>query len=286
MRRIILRDSQGETLMLDNVWPVGSIYMSVNSTNPGTLFGGTWQRLKDRFLLGAGDTYAAGSQGGEATHTLTIDEMPAHSHVYDRTGGGKFFDVVTSSKYWTNSVSSNTSSVGGVQRTTTFRRISRFTCGSGLRNTGKVVQLNGRQKGSAARQRREQIVSENLTRSDLSGWKHLYVCQFNEPRYVIWRNMGKNQGPLFIGCWRYLRGRGNRRRSVCKTGFRKLYVIRMERWPYNAFYRCKRGLQWRLRTWRTDQIYRQHQHAAQQHAAVFSGLHVAEDGIASERRCA
>jgi len=113
MRRIILRDSQGETLMLDNIYPVGSIYMSVNSTNPGTLFGGTWQQIQDTFLLACGSTYANGATGGEATHTLTIDEMPAHSHVYDKTGGGRFFDVVTSSKYWTNSVSSNTSSVGG-----------------------------------------------------------------------------------------------------------------------------------------------------------------------------
>lgn len=62
--------------MLDNIYPVGSIYMSVNSTNPGTLFGGTWQQLKDRFLLGAGDTYAAGSQGGEASHKITTQELP------------------------------------------------------------------------------------------------------------------------------------------------------------------------------------------------------------------
>ena len=74
------------------VYPVGSIYMSVNNTNPSTFFGGTWERLKDRFLLAAGDTYAAGSTGGEATHTLTISEMPRHTHsskapIYARNGG-------------------------------------------------------------------------------------------------------------------------------------------------------------------------------------------------------
>lgn len=63
-----------------NPFPVGAIYMSVNNTNPGTLFGGTWARIKDTFLLAAGDTYSAGSTGGEAKHTLTIDEMPAHTH--------------------------------------------------------------------------------------------------------------------------------------------------------------------------------------------------------------
>lgn len=61
-------------------YPVGSIYMSVNDTSPASLFGGTWEQLKDRFLLAAGDTYSAGLTGGEATHTLTVDEMPKHSH--------------------------------------------------------------------------------------------------------------------------------------------------------------------------------------------------------------
>ena len=65
------------------IYPVGSIYMSVNATSPASLFGGTWEQLKDRFLLAAGDTYTAGATGGEATHTLTIDEMPAHRHSSD-----------------------------------------------------------------------------------------------------------------------------------------------------------------------------------------------------------
>ena len=68
------------TKFIDLVYPVGSIYMSVNTTNPNTLFGGTWQKLKDRFLLGSGDYYSSGSKGGESAHTLTIDEMPSHTH--------------------------------------------------------------------------------------------------------------------------------------------------------------------------------------------------------------
>lgn len=66
--------------LLGAVYPVGSLYTSVNGTDPGTLFGGTWERLKDRFLLAAGDTYAAGATGGEAAHTLTVEEMPSHNH--------------------------------------------------------------------------------------------------------------------------------------------------------------------------------------------------------------
>ena len=71
-------------------YPVGSIYISVNDTNPGTLFGGTWEQINDRFLLACGSTYSNGSTGGSATHThttgnhtLTVDEMPSHSHDMD-----------------------------------------------------------------------------------------------------------------------------------------------------------------------------------------------------------
>ena len=49
--------------------PIGAIYLSVDSTNPGTLFGGTWEQIKDKFLLTAGDTYTAGNTGGNATHS-------------------------------------------------------------------------------------------------------------------------------------------------------------------------------------------------------------------------
>ena len=52
----------------------------MSDISPASLFGGTWEQLKDRFLLGAGGSYAAGSMGGEADHTLTIDEMPYHNH--------------------------------------------------------------------------------------------------------------------------------------------------------------------------------------------------------------
>ena len=61
-------------------YPVGAIYISTVSTSPASLFGGAWEQLKDRFLLGAGDAYSAGSSGGEAAHALTVNEMPPHQH--------------------------------------------------------------------------------------------------------------------------------------------------------------------------------------------------------------
>ena len=84
--------------ILNKTYPVGSIYMSVNSTDPSTLFGGTWERLKGRFLIGAGavaDTnsntrfgslgaekpdIASGETGGEYYHQLNATEMPEHNH--------------------------------------------------------------------------------------------------------------------------------------------------------------------------------------------------------------
>ena len=62
------------------VYPIGSIYMSVNNVNPHDIFGGTWVKIKDKFLLASGDTYTNGATGGEAEHTLTTDEMPSHTH--------------------------------------------------------------------------------------------------------------------------------------------------------------------------------------------------------------
>ena len=73
----------------DLIYPVGSIYMSTTNINPSTLFGGTWEQIKDRFLLAAGDTYQNGTTGGEANHTLTINELPSHNHTANTTVNSK-----------------------------------------------------------------------------------------------------------------------------------------------------------------------------------------------------
>ena len=70
----------GTNPLLDLIHPVGSIYWSTNITSPEILFGGTWEQIKDTFILAAGDSYSAGSTGGEAKHTLTTSEIPAHTH--------------------------------------------------------------------------------------------------------------------------------------------------------------------------------------------------------------
>lgn len=68
------------------LYPVGSVYISFNSTDPSTLFGGTWARLKDTFLLVNGDSYAPNTTGGSATKTIAVANMPSHKHSVNSSG--------------------------------------------------------------------------------------------------------------------------------------------------------------------------------------------------------
>lgn len=84
--------------LINLIYPVGAIYISTNSTSPQTLFGGTWQAIEGKFLVGADSTYTAGGSGGSDkhthtyahthttpatttdSHTLVESEVPAHTH--------------------------------------------------------------------------------------------------------------------------------------------------------------------------------------------------------------
>ena len=100
--------------LLLTIYPVGSVYLSLDMTSPASLFGGTWESIGGRFLLGADSTYAAGSTGGEETHTLTIDEMPAHRHaIYmnGETNSGEFWGSNTVTPQ--NKMSANATDTSG-----------------------------------------------------------------------------------------------------------------------------------------------------------------------------
>ena len=96
---ILLKDKNDKILglgFLNSVYPVGSIYMSVNSTSPATLFGGTWVEIQGRFLLGRSSSYTNGSTGGETSVTLNAAQAPNHDHIWnpngklDFTGSGSY----------------------------------------------------------------------------------------------------------------------------------------------------------------------------------------------------
>ena len=80
-----VQDETSPDIDFDQIYPVGSVYISVNSTNPSTLFGGTWEAFASGKTLVGIDTQQSEfntvqKTGGEKKHTLTIEEMPSHSH--------------------------------------------------------------------------------------------------------------------------------------------------------------------------------------------------------------
>lgn len=86
-------EQRSDSSIVNLIYPVGSIYLSVNETSPATLFGGTWEQLQDRFLIGAGNDYSLNGIGGATSqsytpagsvgsHTLTTSEIPSHNHTF------------------------------------------------------------------------------------------------------------------------------------------------------------------------------------------------------------
>lgn len=100
------------------LYPIGSIYMSIQDTNPSVFFGGTWERIaKGKTLVGVdesdSDFNASSKTGGEKEHTLTIDEIPKHRHQqqqYTYVGGGS--QTGTSGGGWYGQGTSYTNYVG------------------------------------------------------------------------------------------------------------------------------------------------------------------------------
>lgn len=87
-KAIQFRNRNNEKIYPCPYFPIGYIYLSATSIDPSTYFGGKWEQIKDRFLLTAGSTYTAGKTGGSATHKLTVNEMPSHTHQYVLSYGG------------------------------------------------------------------------------------------------------------------------------------------------------------------------------------------------------
>lgn len=118
--------------------PVGSIYQSTIATSPEELFGGTWEAMPaGRVLLAQGKsdwgtTYEAGSSGGEATHQLTVGELPAHNHSASTNTTGSHAHTYTWRNYqgwagsksatsvWENTATNNTGSAGEHSHTVTI----------------------------------------------------------------------------------------------------------------------------------------------------------------------
>lgn len=75
----------GSEFSIDKVYPVGSIYTTLSAANPGDLFGGTWVKIEDRFLLAAGKLHNVLNAEGGASE-MTASMMPVHSHSVSLNG--------------------------------------------------------------------------------------------------------------------------------------------------------------------------------------------------------
>lgn len=95
------------SVITDLIYPIGSLYMSVNNVNPSTLFGGTWESWGEgKTIVGVDTSQTEFNEvektGGEKTHKLTIDEMPSHNHQY-----GDYYGISPSSTTGASSVAYN-----------------------------------------------------------------------------------------------------------------------------------------------------------------------------------
>lgn len=128
--------------LINLIYPIGSIYISVSSTSPATLFGGTWEQIENRFLLAAGSSYVAGSTGGTASGNtgdtaLTIAQMPKHNHrtlVWDNNNS----DFVAQ---WATGTGYTTAKYGGRFTSVAWQSSSFKTAGNtdGVGGTGDTV---------------------------------------------------------------------------------------------------------------------------------------------------
>lgn len=141
---------------LKKVYPVGSIYMSTVSTNPATLFGfGTWEAMPaGRVLLAQGKsswgtTYNAGSTGGEATHQLTVGEIPNHNHTGSINTAGEHTHSLTLKALWGDGNGSGNGWAGdtrdGGSRTNTFSTVGNHTHTVTINSTGSGQPHNNLQ---------------------------------------------------------------------------------------------------------------------------------------------
>ena len=88
MAGVTLADLQTE--IFETCWPINSFFITADNRNPNQIIKGagnsSWEKIEDRFLISAGDIYPNGSTGGQATVTLTGDQIPSHTHNINSAG--------------------------------------------------------------------------------------------------------------------------------------------------------------------------------------------------------
>lgn len=139
-------NSSSNESTLNLLYPIGSIYTSTQPTSPSQLFGGTWARIKDTFLLTAGDTYAAGSTGGETLHNhnygiqfgyhygeIVFEDLDLSGVlVYDENGNFTINNGTVVTQKTTNLNKSTQSAYASVKDMVYYREVGTTTIGNNL----------------------------------------------------------------------------------------------------------------------------------------------------------
>lgn len=121
-RAVQLLDKSGNKCFASPYWPIGSIYLLFNNTNPATFFGGTWERLTGGFLYGCVENSGTGNGTGTSTGAsigntgsysgtsgstaITVDQMPSHTHIQNEHSHIANFDQLWSLGGGTTSLAS------------------------------------------------------------------------------------------------------------------------------------------------------------------------------------
>lgn len=143
------------------LYPVGSVYISFNATDPSTLFGGTWQRLKDTFLLASGDAYAPNTTGGSPTKTIGVSNMPSHNHSVSSSGS----HTHSSSNVSVSSSGSHTHERGTMNIKGTFSGVGNANTGEPATLTGAFYRVN-----SSAHPTQGVVIANSGDRDDYFGF--------------------------------------------------------------------------------------------------------------------
>ena len=136
VQQYVQQNSSGGGVSISSVYPIGSIYMSVNSTDPSTLFGGSWEQIQDRFLLASGVSYTSGSTGGSADAVVVKHSHGTESHNHDQnphTHGTNLGDNIGFATYTHSS---------GVERmkVATDSKSKRYTYGNSSKGSSSAAE--------------------------------------------------------------------------------------------------------------------------------------------------
>ncbi len=131
--------------------PVGSLYWTSVNENPAVTFGGgTWEQIKDKFILAAGDTYSQGSTGGSATVTLTTNQIPSHTHTF--TGSAVTSETNNRGHVHSVGAHSHTINLGNTSSSGTVTT-------AGIRHSGTTGGMSGNSTGTFNVVQSSQVVS-------------------------------------------------------------------------------------------------------------------------------